>query len=63
MPKYRLSYQVLSDFMVVVEADSADEAKDMLLESGAPTGSVGGAEVEWTSTDIYYDSIEVSEEE
>ena len=63
MPKYRLSYQVLSDFMVVVEADSAEEAKDMLLDAGVPTGSVGNQEVEFISADVYYDSIEVSEEE
>lgn len=63
MPKYRLSYQILSDFHVVVEAEDEDAARDMLMDEGLPTTEVGGNEVDWIMSDIFYDTIDVMEVE
>ena len=63
MPKYRLSYQILSDFYVVVEAEDEDAARDMLMDEGLPTTEVGGNEVDWVMSDIFYDTIDVMEVE
>ena len=63
MPKYQLSYQILSDFQVVVEAEDEDAARDTLIESVNMTTDVGGEEPDWLSTDIYYDTIDVMEVE
>lgn len=63
MPKYQLSYQILSDFQVVVEAEDEDAARDMLMDEGLPTTEVGGNEVDWVMSDIFYDTIDVMEVE
>ena len=63
MPKYRLSYQILSDFYVVVEAEDEEAARDMLMDEGLPTTEVGGNEVDWVMSDIFYDTIDVMEVE
>jgi hypothetical protein len=61
MRKYLLNYQILSDFQVVVEAEDEDEARDMLLEEGLPTQAVGDVEVEFLMSDVFYDTIDISE--
>ena len=63
MPKYQLNYQILSDFQVVVEAEDEDAARDMLIDSPNMTSDVGGEEPDWIMTDIYYDTIDISEVE
>lgn len=61
MPKYLMNYQTLSDFQVVVEAEDEDAARDMLIDSPNMTNNVGGEEPDWIMTDIYYDTIDISE--
>lgn len=63
MPKYLLNYQILSDFQVVVEAEDEDAARDILIDSPNMTTDVGGEEPEWIMTDIYYDTIDITEVE
>ena len=63
MPKYLMSYQILSDFQVVVEAEDKDAARDILIDSPNMTTDVGGEEPEWIMTDIYYDTIDIMEVE
>lgn len=63
MPKYLMSYQILSDFQVVVEAEDEEAARDILIDSPNMTTDVGGEEPEWIMTDIYYDTIDIMEVE
>ena len=63
MPKYQLSYQILSDFQVVVEAEDEEAARDILIDSPNMTTDVGGEEPDWIMTDIYYDTIDIMEVE
>ena len=63
MAKYKLSYAIMSNYQVVVEADSEDEAFEMLIREGLPTTDVDGNEVEFLSSDVFYDSIDVMEVE
>ena len=61
MPKYLMNYQTLSDFHVVVEADDDDAARGVLIDSPHRTIHVGGVVRDWIMTDIYYDTIDISE--
>lgn len=68
MRKYQVTYQMLSDFVVVVTAEDEDAAKDMVADSPSPTAYLidgEGFEVEpdFIQSDIYYDTIDVMEVE
>ena len=56
MPNYLINYQTVTDWQVVVEADSEEEAKEMLLNGEAD-------EKEFVMDDINYDSIDIMETE
>ena len=64
MPSYQVNYQIVSDFMVVVEADSEDEAREMVGDAVTPATLIyhagGEAEPEWIESDVSWDTIEVS---
>lgn len=68
MRKYLVSYQMLSDFQVVVSAEDEDQAKDLVISSATPTSCIDDAEgfecePDWMQSDIYYDTIDVMEVE
>lgn len=68
MPKYLVSYQQLSDFQVVVTAENEDAAKDLVIDSPTQTTCIiddEGVECEpdWIQSDMFYDTIDVSEVE
>ena len=68
MRKYQVTYQMLSEFVVVVAAEDEDAAKDIVAESPSPTSYLvdgEGFEVEpdFIQSDIYYDTIDAMEVE
>lgn len=68
MPKYLVSYQQLSDFQVVVTAENEDAAKDLVIDSPTQTtciidGEGVECEPDWIQSDMFYDTIDVSEVE
>lgn len=68
MPKYLVSYQQLSDFQVVVTAESEDHAKDLVIDSPTQTTCIIDAEgvecePDWIQSDMFYDTIDISEVE
>ena len=68
MRKYLVSYQMLSDFQVVVSAEDEDQAKDLVISSATPTSCIDDAEgfecePDSIQSDIYYDTIDVMEVE
>lgn len=52
MPKFGISYAIISDFYVEVEAESELEAEKMLLESANPANDIGGSEPDFMTSDI-----------
>ena len=56
MPNYQIDYQMITDFQVVVEADSWDDAEALLLND-----EISEFEPEALMTDLNYDNYEVSE--
>lgn len=56
MPSYKIDYQMISDFHVVVEADSWEDAEAMLLND-----ELSQFEPESLMTDLNYDNYEISE--
>jgi hypothetical protein len=58
MPKYFVTYRVWSDFQTEIEADSPEEAEDMLINNG-----VDDFDQDFIMSDLDYDSIDVSETE
>jgi hypothetical protein len=58
MTKYLVSYQMVHDFQVVVEADSEDSAYEMLL-----TDDVDQFEPEFVMADLNYDTVDIMEVE
>ena len=64
MPSYQVNYQLVSDFMVVVEADNEEQAKLMVMDSGSPATFIehdgGDSEPEWIMSDVFWDTMEVS---
>jgi hypothetical protein len=58
MPKYFVTYRVWSDFQTEIEADTPEEAEEMLINNG-----VDDADQDFIMSDFDYDSIDVSETE
>ena len=56
MPNYLINYQTVTDWQVVVEADSEEEAKELLINGEAD-------EKEFVMDDLNYDSIDIMEVE
>ena len=56
MPNYLINYQTVTDWQVVIEADSEEEAKEMLIHGGE-------YEHEFIMEDINYDTIDIMETE
>jgi hypothetical protein len=56
MSKYLVTYRVWSDFQTVIEADSPEEAEDMLINNG-----VDEFDQDFIMSDLDYDSIDVME--
>ena len=56
MPNYLINYQTVTDWQVVVEADSEEEAKELLLNGEA-------YEKDFIMEDLNYDSIDIMETE
>ena len=56
MPNYQIDYQMITDFQVVVEADSWDDAEALLLND-----ELSEFEPEMLMTDLNYDNYEISE--
>jgi len=58
MAKFHINYQTVTDWQVVVEADSAEEAEALLLND-----EVSDFEPEFIFSDLNYDTYDVSEVE
>jgi hypothetical protein len=58
MNKYLVSYRVWSDYQTVIEADSEDEAVELLTRWG-----VDEADQDFIMSDLDYDSIDIMETE
>jgi len=58
MPKYFVTYRVWSDFQTEIEADSQEEAEQMLISHG-----VDDSDQDFIMSDFDYDSIDISEVE
>jgi hypothetical protein len=56
MSKYLVTYRVWSDFQTVIEADSPEEAEDMLINNG-----VDDFDQDFIMSDLDYDSIDIME--
>jgi hypothetical protein len=58
MPKYLVNYRVWSDYQTVIEADSAEEAEETLVNNG-----VDDLDQDFIMSDFDYDSIDIMETE
>jgi len=58
MPKYLVTYRVWSDFQTEIEADSEDDAYELLISDG-----VNEADQDFIMSDLDYDSIDIMETE
>jgi hypothetical protein len=58
MPKYLVNYRVWSDYQTVIEADSAEEAEETLVNNG-----VDDFDQDFIMSDFDYDSIDITETE
>jgi hypothetical protein len=58
MPKYLVNYRVWSDYQTVIEADSAEEAEETLVNNG-----VDDFDQDFIMSDFDYDSIDIMETE
>jgi len=58
MPKYLVTYRVWSDFQTEIEADSEDDAYELLISDG-----VDEADQDFIMSDLDYDSIDFMEVE
>jgi hypothetical protein len=58
MSKYLVTYRVWSDFQTEIEANSPEEAEEMLVNNG-----VDDFDQDFIMSDFDYDSIDVSETE
>jgi hypothetical protein len=58
MPKYFVTYRVWSDFQTEIEADSEDDAYELLISDG-----VDEADQDFIMSDLDYDSIDIMETE
>lgn len=56
MPNYLINYQTVTDWQIVIEADSEEGAKELLIN-----GEVD--EKDFVSDDINYDTIDIMEVE
>jgi hypothetical protein len=56
MPNYLITYRVWSEFQTVVEADSSDDAENMLIRN-----ELDEADQDFLMSDIDYDSIDIME--
>jgi hypothetical protein len=58
MPKYLVTYRVWSDFQTEIEADSEDDAYELLISDG-----VNESDQDFIMSDLDYDSIDFMEVE
>jgi hypothetical protein len=58
MPKYFVTYRVWSDFQTVIEANTPEEAEEILINSGAV-----GSDYDLIMSDLDYDNIDIMETE
>jgi hypothetical protein len=58
MPKYLVTYRVWSDFQTQIEADSQEDAEEMLINNG-----VDDADQDFIMSDFDYDNIDIMEVE
>jgi hypothetical protein len=58
MAKFHINYQRVTDWQVVVEADSAEEAEALLLND-----EVNDFEPDFIQSDLNYDTYDISEVE
>ena len=56
MPNYLINYQTVTDWQIVIEADSEEDAKELLINGEAD-------EKDFVMEDINYDSIDIMEVE
>ena len=58
MPNYLVNYRRWSDFQTVIEADSPEDAEQMLINQGIEI-----EDHDFIMSDLDYDSIDISEVE
>jgi hypothetical protein len=58
MPNYLVTYRVWSDFQTVIEADSPEDAEQMLINDG-----VDDRDQDFVMSDLDYDNIDIAEVE